>query len=259
MTILFILGGVVTFLAKVFSDHAQKELRLDKLSLDQQRELQERAYYGVYGDHAIAKNLLDAPSSLWFLFYGTLVVLPLLSLIIGFDQIAGDVQHRSIRYFVGRARRPSLVIGKALAMWGVLAVMIFVLDVIVWGAMIVRGDATAGVTLSWGLRFYVYAVCAGGAMVGLTSLMSSFFRVPILSLLVGVGAAFGMFVVRAIVAALSFKFDWIEPAKWVFPASYETLMVKPDALPILGGCVGPVVWGAIVVGFAALIVQKKDV
>jgi len=259
MFALFLLGGAVPALIMILVEHAQKLAQLDKMSPEQQQQVTEKALYGFYRDHPTAHYLSQSPGALFFLLQGTLTVLPLLALIIGFDQIAGEIQHRAIRYLVGRAHRPSIVVGKALGIWGVVAIMILVLHSVVWIMMIAQGEHGVGETLSWGVRFWAFSVASAGASVGLASLVSSWFKAPILSLFTGVGVGFALFVARAIVAALSIRYEWMDSVKWAFPASYESLMVKPDALDALSGCAADIVWGGALVGLAAFIVQKKDV
>jgi hypothetical protein len=134
--------------------------------------------------------------------------------------------------------------------------MTLVLHSVVWVMMLVQHEYGAGETLSWGIRIWAFCIATAGAQVGLASLVSSWFKVPILSLFIGLGVAFGLFVARAIVLAIG---DSAEFARWIFPATYETFMVKPEALTALGGCAACVAWGAIMVALSTVIVQRKDV
>jgi ABC-type transport system involved in multi-copper enzyme maturation permease subunit len=253
MFVLFVLGGALPILLQVWV----QRLGLDKMTPEQRHRLYEEGLLRAYrGDHEMVSYLSHCPPLLYFLLSGTQLFLPLLCLVIGFDQISGDVQHRSIRYLVGRVNRSSLVIGKALGIWGVLGVMVFVLHVVVWIMLLATGDDGAGVTFSWGFRIWAFSIATASASVGLASLVSSWFKVPILSLFVGLGVAFGLFIARLIVLAIGDSADF---AKWIFPATYETFMVKPEALTALGGCAACVAWGAVMVALAAVIVQRKDV
>ena len=257
MFVLFFLLGTLPVLGKILVDNAAKEAHLEKMTPEQKHQAFERALLLTYrGDHSIASYLADAPAALYLLLAMTQLLLPLLSLVIGFDQIAGDVQHRSIRYLVGRAKRASLVIGKGLGIWAVVAIMTFVTHAVVWAMLLFQHEYSAGDTLSWGIRFLAFCIASAGAQVGLASLVSSWFKAPILSLFIGLGIVFGLFVGRAIVLAIG---DSAEFARWVFPATYETFMVKPEALTALGGCAAAVAWGAIMVALSTVIVQRKDV
>src|SRR5262249_3095124 len=117
-------------------------------------------------------------------------ILPLLVLMVGFEQIAGEIQHRGIRYIAGRAHRSSIVVGKALGVWAVVAIMALVLHLTVWIVILIRGGETFGNVLSWGGRIWLFDVAAAAAYVGLVALVSSFFRTPIVALFVGVVVLF---------------------------------------------------------------------
>lgn len=208
-----------------------------------------------YGDEAVVKHLADVPPILYFLFEGTLMFLPLLVLVVGFDQIAGEVQHRTLRYSAGRASRSSLVTGKAVGIWGVVAVMMSVLHVTVWVLSILQNGAAAGAILSWGARLLLFSVVCAGAYVGFASLMSSLFRTPIVALFVGAGVGFAIWAANGILG----HFPSTERITWAFPNRYERLLVEPAAITVMGGLALFVVWGAVCVAGASLVVSRRDV
>ncbi len=206
--------------------------------------------------------------------------LPLLVLLVGFDQIVGEVQHRTMRYSAGRASRVSIVTGKALGIWGVAGVMIAVLHVTVWVMALIQGG-NAGTVLSWGGRLLFYSVICAAAYVGFASLISSLFRTPVVALFVGAGVGFGLWVTyqafrffasdafRAITSgtkidpsAPSQPVGWqkvFDAAMWAFPNRYEKLLVVPDAGQVIGGLALFVVWGAACVALSSLMVSRRDV
>lgn len=257
MFVLFFLGGAVPSVAQILIQRAQQSAGLDKMPEEAKRQVLEKALLTAYnGNEAIAKYMVECPPVLLFLFQGTLVFLPLLVLLIGFDQIAGDIQHRSVRYVAGRAYRHSIVAGKALGVWGVIATMVLVLHVVVWVVMLVQSEYGAGLTLSWGIRLWAFCVAYAGAYVGLVNLVSSWFKTPILALFIGAGIGFALWLSRLIVLVIGEK---AEAATWIFPATYENLMVSPEPLRALGGCALPIVWGAGCVALAAMIVRRRDI
>jgi ABC-type transport system involved in multi-copper enzyme maturation permease subunit len=233
-----------------------------------------------YHNDAIAKYLADSPPLIYFLFEGTLMFLPLLVLLVGFDQIAGEVQHRTMRYSAGRASRTSIVAGKALGIWGVAAVMIAVLHVTVWVIALIQGGQSGAVG-SWGVRMLVYSIFCAAAYVGFANLMSSLFRTPVVALFVGAGVGFGLWLVYQLFRFLSsdtfgtimagpqhdasapvHQAGWqkvLEALTWGFPNRYEKLLFEPDFGQVLGGLALFVVWGAACVGLASLVVGRRDV
>ena len=262
MFALFFLGGVVPSLIQVLFTRLTTKAGVDVngMPVDVLRKGQVdmlKAAYDSTGDHAeaIANYLADCPLVLWVLFKGTLVFLPLLVLLVGYDQIAGEVQHRTIRYLTGRAHRGSLVFGKAIGIWIVVSIMVLVLHATVWALMMAKGSAGMGVILSWGLRMAVFCMFYAWAYAGITSLFSSIFRTPVVSLFVGAGILFGMFLARL---ALSI-FESTQKAAWLFPPTYEDLLVSPDPLRSIGGLGLLIVWGLLCTLGASEILRRRDV
>ena len=248
MFVLFFLGGAVPSVLQVlFLRHMDRATMSDFF---------EQALSKVY-EPATAKYLSLCPPVLFgFLFKGTLIFLPVLILLIGFDQIAGDIQHRTIRYMAGRARRSSLVVGKALGVWGVITIMTLVLHVTVWTVMLIRGGDSPALVLSWGVRLWLFTVASAGAYVGLTSLISSFFKTPIVALFAGVGVLFVLWLASTILG-LS---EATEAVTWAFPSAYESkLLISPDPARVFGGVAALLAWGAAMVAAAAAIVSRRDI
>jgi ABC-type transport system involved in multi-copper enzyme maturation permease subunit len=254
MFALFFLGGAVPSVVQVLFVRLVDKTTMQELPPEVQRQMIEEGLAKLY-DPATATHLSACPPVLFFLFRGTLLFLPLLILLIGFEQIAGEIQHRSIRYLVGRARREAIVIGKGLGVWAVSAVMVLVLHATVWIVMLAQGSTAASAVISWGPRLWLFSVAAGAAYVGLTVLVSSWFRTPIVALFVGVAVFFVLWLAKAI---LGF-FPATEGATWAFPTAYESLLVSPEPLRVLGGVAALIGWGAAMAVVASAIVKRKDV
>jgi len=250
MFVLFFLGGLVPAVAR---------LMLRKMAGDVPDEVVRATFEGYlskqYGGEAIVKHLSSAPPIVFFLFQGTLMFLPLLVLAVGFDQIAGEIQHRTIRYSAGRATRASLVAGKALGIWGIIAVMISVLHLTVWVVSLAQGGQSAGAVLSWGARLLVYSVVCAGAYVGFASLMSSIFKTPIVALFVGAGTGFAIWLLNGILG----YFPSTERITWIFPNRYEKLLIDPDPLTVIAGIGLFLLWGGLCVTGATAIVTRRDI
>lgn len=249
MFVLFFLGGLLPAVLRLVAR---------KLTADYPEEAMRATFelglVRVYGE-AIGKHLANAPVTLYVLFEGTLTFLPLLVLLVGFDQIAGEVQHRTIRYSAGRAERGSIVTGKALGIWGVVAVMIGVLHVTVWIVALVTSPKDGPAILSWGSRFVFFSWFCAAAYVGFASLMSSLFRTPIVALFVGAGVGFAIWLLHKVLGA----FESTEPVTWIFPNRYEKLLVQPDAAQVAGGLALFVLWGGLCVALSSFIVARRDV
>jgi ABC-type transport system involved in multi-copper enzyme maturation permease subunit len=209
----------------------------------------------IYKSEVVGKYLATSPTTLYFLLEGTLMFLPLLVLLVGFDQIAGEVQHRTIRYSAGRASRASIVTGKALGIWGVVAVMISVLHVTVWIVAMIQNTGDAGAILSWGPRVLLFSIGCAASYVGFTSLVSSLFRTPIVALFVGAGVGFAIWLLNKILGA----FDGTERITWLFPNRYESLLVEPNVSSVAAALGLFVLWGAVCVAISSFIVTRRDV
>src|SRR3954451_23818959 len=132
MIAVFFLCGLVPSVVRVMISRAVSSSGLDDVPETVKKELFQQGLSKLYESKAVVDYLAESPPVIYFLFAGTLTFLPLFILPIGFDQIAGEIQHRTIRYSAGRAERASLVVGKAIGVWGVIAAMVGVLHVTVW-------------------------------------------------------------------------------------------------------------------------------
>lgn len=268
MFALFLLGGLVfSVLVQTVIQFALSQLAakagVTDIPADARRELFEQYLLNAYGSEAIVRSLSGSPAVLYFLFKGTIFFLPGLVLLVGFDQIAGEVQHRTIRYSAGRATRTSIVVGKVLGVWGVIAIMVLVLHLTVWIFVLARHGATLGEIVTWGGRYWLSSVICAAAYVGFGSAMSALFRTPVVALFVGAGAGAVLWLMSAILSLVG-KSDLgiaraSQAATWAFPDAYETLLVSPDPGAVLGGATLFVAWGAACVVASALIVNRRDV
>ncbi len=257
---LFLTGGLVfSMLVSSLIDRLLARLAtqadVSALPVEVKRELFTGYIREMYGSEAAAQHLGAAPPILYFLFQGTLVFLPLLVLIVGFDQLAGEIQHRTIRYSAGRASRASLVLGKALGMWGVAAAMVLVLHLTVWVIVLVRGDAGVVAILSWGGRFWLYSSLCAAAYVGFSSLISSFFRTPIIALFCGAGVGAVLWLAHFICSHSS----KLSAGAWAFPNAYEQLLVMPEAQKVLGAALLFILWGGLCVAGSTLVMVRRDI
>jgi ABC-type transport system involved in multi-copper enzyme maturation permease subunit len=171
-----------------------------------------------------AKWLADAPDALLGLLNFTIWLTPLFIALMGFDSIAPDIQHRSVRYWTLRSRRWSYFIGKWAGLWATVSIVTFALDLFVWVVTIARGDAPAAETLSWGVRFWLISLPLSAIWCGIATLISSLFRSPIVALLTTFGAFFVLWVLF-LIGALA---QW-EPLLYVYPNHYDHFMLNPRA------------------------------
>jgi ABC-type transport system involved in multi-copper enzyme maturation permease subunit len=253
---LFFLGGAVPSVLQVLLTKVTQSAGIDNAPDEALKQARLQVLTAYYENADTGKYLVDCPNVLFFLLQGTFIFLPLLVLLVGFDQVAGEIQHRSIRYVVGRSRRASFVVGKAVGSWAVISIMVLVLHLTVWIVMLVRGGTPPGDVLSWGLRVWVFSAAYAAAFVGYTTLVSSFFRTPIVAMFVGAGIGFFLYLTYQILRAIG---ERTEAFTWIFPNKYEFLMLSPDPSRVLGGIALCIAWGSLCVLAATAIVRRRDI
>ncbi len=261
MFVLFFLGGLmfsvlVSTVIRLNLQRAAQKANMTEIPEElRSKVFAEYLSLAYDGNAGVAEHLAKAPAVLYFLFKGTLIFLPFLVLLVGFDQVAGEVQHRTIRYIAGRASRGSIVLGKALGVWAIISVMVLVLHLTVWIFMLVQGGQNAGMLLSWGARFWLFSSLAAASYVGYTAIMSALFRTPIVALMIGAGTGLALGLMHLIL-------DNIESAKavaWAFPNHYDILIVSPQIGSIVGGAGAYLAWGAACTAAAVAVVQRRDI
>ncbi len=251
MFALFFLGGLIPAVVRMMA----RKMAGDDMPQEMVQAIFEQYLTRSYKNEAVVKYLAGSPPIVFFLFEGTLMFLPLLVLAVGFDQISGEIQHRTIRYSAGRATRSSMVAGKALGIWGVISVMISVLHLTVWIVAMAQGGQTVGTLLSWGVRLLCFSLVCASAYVGFASLMSSLFRRPVVALFVGAGTGFGIWLLNFVLGL----FESTEKITWLFPNRYEKLLFQPEPLTVLMGFGLFLLWGGLCVAAASLIVARRDI
>jgi hypothetical protein len=246
--LLFLLGGAGAVM--IYTNVNQEIGRAGVTDITPAKRM---ALQAMYDDPNTVDHLVRAPALLGFLYGATLIFLPMLCILIGYDQLAGDLQYRTIRYATVRARRESLVIGKALAVWAAASIVALALHAFAWIFLIARGEANAGVTLTYGLQFWVAAVLFSAGYVGLTMLVSGAYKTPVLALLTTLLAAFAWWLMRAYFKT---RVEWIAA---LAPGSWEPRALSPDVARWGVGAVALLAFGVAGVAGACAWLRSRDV
>jgi hypothetical protein len=180
----------------------------------------------VYGkDDALIEYLVTVPSVVLFLFWTTLKFLPWLVLLVGFDQISGELGLRSLRFVVLRARRTSVVLGKFLAQMALIGILTFIVEAGLFGfAAAVVPDFDVAVGLPATVRFWLVSLAFASAYMGIASFCSSLFRTSWFSLLAAVCGYFGLWLIYF----LAKIFDRLSFLGFLSPTHYEPMLVRPS-------------------------------
>jgi len=194
---LSLLGGVA-FTLGAMKLEAFKRSQMPDASPETIRALRETVLTKVFDDEAMGKYLAASPEVLFLMCSITVWLGPLLVAFLGFDMVAGDIQHRSVRYWTVRTRRASYMVGKFLGLWTVVSLITLIMNIFIWISVIARGEAQAGEPLSWGLRFWVITLPITAAWCGIATLVGSLFRSPYIALLVIFASFFGLWLLWVI-------------------------------------------------------------
>lgn len=256
MLALFLLGGVGGSLIYLQASKfvIEKATRGAEVSAEAMRMGKLDLLKNIYPE-ATANYLVDCPMVLLFLFRGTLVAVPFLTLLAGFDLVAGEAQHRTMRYLVGRSTRPSIIAGKALGLWVMVSAMVLALHVVVWLIALGQGEGTAAQIASWGPRWWLLSLACTACFAGITTFLSACFRTPAVVLFVGVAALIGMALAWLILS----NFASTEQISYVLPWAYGGLLVSHDPLRAFGAVGALLAWAGVTVGLASEIVRRKDI
>jgi ABC-type transport system involved in multi-copper enzyme maturation permease subunit len=255
LLVLSLLGGTGATLLLVKGQQL-KSAKLGQAggSAELMRELWEDAWTQFFGDPATGKSLAEAPEVLVMMLILTVWLTPLMIALLGFDSIAGDLQHKAVRYWTLRTRRWSYFVGKWAGGWGTIALMTLAMHSLIWIVCIARGEAPAAKALSWGLRFWLITLPISAAWCGVSTFLSSLFKTPIIALLVTFAAFFGLWLFWMVG-----QFMDTDVLKYVYPNFYEAMLVNPRldrAMTGLAACVG---MAALYIGGGSFLFSKRDV
>jgi ABC-2 type transport system permease protein len=150
-------------------------------------------------DAALAEMLLALPFTLLIVYKLTLIFLPLLITLMGFDQVSGEISTKSIRYLAVRVRRSSIILGKFLAQASVLALLTFVcISIMVAVPLWLDEDFAVAKAATTLLKLWGCAMVFSLAYMALASLCSAAFRQPPVSLAINMIVLFMIWFVALI-------------------------------------------------------------
>lgn len=252
LAVLTLLGG--SGIALLFAKYNEfKRSELGEIPADQLRALRERGLEKIY-EADTAKWLADAPDVLLALLNLTVWLAPLLIALMGFDSIAPDIQHRTVRYWTLRSRRASYFVGKWAGLWATVSIVTFVMDLIIWVMCVVLKEASLVTTFGWGLRFWLISLPLSAIWCAIAVFISSLFRQPMIALLVTFASFFTLWVVYLIAAVAH-----VEPLLYIYPNYYDHLMLDPKAYRLGTGILGSLGLALLYVGGGSALFARRDV
>jgi ABC-type transport system involved in multi-copper enzyme maturation permease subunit len=260
LLILSLLGGGALALLNALGENMQKKqlAQLDSMDANMKGALKLDGLQAVYGEE-LGTYLNGAPNTLLVVASVSILFSPLLCSLLGFDTISSDVQHRTVRYWTVRSSRLGYVFGKFLGLWATVAVVTTLIHLVVWGVCMAMNVATAGDTVTWGGRFLFSTIMIAGAWSALVTLISSIFRLPMVSLLVSCACIFSLFMVKLVVKWFETQNSTQYFVRWVYPNNYDDLLFSNNGKLFGLGVVGIAVFVVLFMGTTTALFTKRDV
>jgi ABC-type transport system involved in multi-copper enzyme maturation permease subunit len=258
--VLTLLGGTLAAVLIALVDEMQNSRIAQKVSPEELHDIKVEALSKMFRDNDMGRALADAPGVLLPILGQTVWLTPLLVALMGFDTIAGDLQHKTVRYWTVRSRRWSYYLGKWFGLWATVSIVTLSMDALVWIVCIARGQATFAATLGWGMRFWLTSLPMSAVWCGIAVLVSSLVRTPILALLSTCGAFVLLWAMYGLgIAGIVWDVAWLRPLMYVYPNHYEDLILHPFVHKMaigLGACAG---MAALYIGIGTFLFNRRDV
>ncbi|MCY1044746.1 ABC transporter permease subunit [Corallococcus sp. bb12-1] len=196
-------------------------------------------------DTAMMQALSQVPIVVLIVFKITLFFLPAYIALMGFDQVSGEVGPRSIRYLTVRARRSSVLLGKFLSQATLLLGLVLVIDLAIFVyARILNPDFGFGVLATNLLKFWGATIVFSLAYVALTTLCSSLFRSPAVSLVFNFILLFVFWLMDSVGRAVA-DTSPVRFVRYLSPSYYSGNLLHPKLVEFAGS-------GAAYAAFAAI-------
>jgi ABC-type transport system involved in multi-copper enzyme maturation permease subunit len=186
-------------------------------------------------DTAAIEALAKIPLVVLVVFRLTLVFLPLYIALMGFDQLAGEIGPKSIRYLLVRASRSAILFGKFLGQAAVLVALVGVIDLAIFTyARVTHPDFGIGLALLMLFKLWVAATVFSLAYLALTTLCSALFRSAAVSLVFNVVVLFAFWLMDAIGQSLALAAGHADTTpspvaivRYLSPSHYATGLLHP--------------------------------
>lgn len=258
-TALFMLGGI-GFALVIFNTLSRMHYyEGDRSGRDRVQSAALNAMYdGVEGQEAIVRDLANMPEALIGFYPMATFFVGMLIFVWGFDAIAGDVQYRTIRYVTVRARRPSLVVGRWLALWLSSVIANLIVSLVLWAGLVAKGGYPVAIVGDYGLRVFAATSVFSLWYAALAIFCSSLYRTPVLGLLTALGVSTTMYVLKGL-SSINTMPTWVKSLHNVLPGSWDDLMLSPMLSHWGVGAGVCLAWAIAAIAGASLVLNKRDV
>ncbi len=263
--VLTLIGAFVTSLVCVYLEGNRRE-EVGAATNEAFIEMKRAAIEKATGDSSFAAYAATIPSSLLIFLKVAIWLSPLLIALLGFDGMASDLQHRSVRFWTVRSRRWSFFAGKFIGLWALVGLITLVLNLLAGTVALVKGYVSVGQLFGWGLWFWVVAFLIGGTWAAIATFISSCFKTPILALLTTFGTFFVMWIFGLVgwITRVSDEMNTgvVKDMSWyeyIYPNAYDTLMIAQQTTRILEAAGILVGFILVVMAAGSFLFQRRDI
>lgn len=232
MFALTVLGGIMSSLVGVWVA-GQIEKAESKVGAEVIKQGAPMFYELLYrGDAIVAERVAAAPPSTVVTAWTSVWLCPLLVALVGFDAISAERQHRSVRYYTVRVRRPVYFVGKWLGLWLICSIVLLLTQLISWLCDLALVHNPADKVFTWGPALYLVTLPILAAWTAVASFLGSLVRTPMIALLL----IFGVFGVLWVLGNLPID-DMYHSL--LYPSSLDHFLLRTDGKSFgigLGAC-----------------------
>ncbi|CAM3557414.1 ABC transporter permease subunit [Corallococcus sp. ZKHCc1 1396] len=254
---------VVGFVTRELQTQVNDKLMAAGADAEATARAADEMHQGVLGfltsnDTAMMQALSQVPIVVLVVFKITLFFLPAYIALMGFDQVSGEVGPRSIRYLTVRARRSSVLMGKFLSQATLLLGLVLVIDLAIFVyARILNPDFAMGLLVVNLLKFWGATIVFSLAYVALTTLCSSLFRSPAVSLVFNFILLFVFWLMDSVGRAVA-DTSLLRFVRYLSPSYYSGNLLHPQLAEFAGSGAAYAAFAAIFLGGAYGVLRARD-
>ncbi|MGV3625644.1 MAG: ABC transporter permease subunit [Archangium sp.] len=227
----------------------------------------------VTEDERMLEALASIPIVLLVVFKLTLRFLPLFIALMGFDQLAGEVGPKSMRFLIVRVKRSSIILGKLLSQATIFAMLLSICTLLmVIVARVLNPDFAASQVALWTAKLIVSSLVLSLAYLALTALFSSLTRQSGIALVLNVIALFVIWSIAlwgefyrfpgeeaAMNTLAQFKDEsWRAYIRYASVWHYGDDLLHPSWARALPAALAHLGYGLVFLGIAQLALKKRD-
>lgn len=169
----------------------------------------------------LAELFQTHPPVMLLVFAMTLMLVPGMTLVLGMDQTASEIQTKHVRYLLMRTDRTSLYVGKSLSVFVVWIAAMTVGTLVLTAVVLIAdlaGTAGTGAVLAYSVRIWLTGIVFGLPFVALAGLAAALTGHPFIASVVTFGSWIFIWLASSLMSSLSEHFDKLA---YAFPTALK--------------------------------------